>query len=290
MNGPADPQDLGTRLRRAREQRGVSLRQIATSTKISVSMLEALERNDFSRLPGGIFGRAFVRSYAQEVGLDPEETVQAFLASQPAEAGSAAGHAPVHHVDREESLFESQQRMAGVALRLILVSVPIAALILYFTLGHGLRRTSRAPEKAPVSAGEPREVRSTPLQITAGPPPSPAPESGGGASAAPEAPPPASGSQPVEFAESAQEGLVLDIAPTGSCWVSVTVDGVVAISRVMNPGEHLVRHVRQVALVQVGDAGAFAFTLNGRPGRPLGTAGEVKSVQITPDNYRTYLR
>ena len=51
-------------MKRAREERGVSLRQIADATKISVSALEALERNDISRLPGGIFSRAFVRSYA----------------------------------------------------------------------------------------------------------------------------------------------------------------------------------------------------------------------------------
>ena len=62
---------FGARLRDARERRGMSLRQIANTTKIAVSVLEALERNDISKLPGGIFCRAFVRSYASEVGLDP---------------------------------------------------------------------------------------------------------------------------------------------------------------------------------------------------------------------------
>src|SRR5258707_10752267 len=71
--------DFGARMRQAREQRGVSLRQIAERTKISVSQLEALERNDISRLPGGIFSRAFVRSYAAEIGVDPEQTVREFL-------------------------------------------------------------------------------------------------------------------------------------------------------------------------------------------------------------------
>ena len=71
--------DFGAKLRGARERRGVSLRQIAETTKISVAALEALERNDPSRLPGGIFSRAFVRSYAAEVGLDPEATVREFL-------------------------------------------------------------------------------------------------------------------------------------------------------------------------------------------------------------------
>ena len=71
--------DFGGKLRAARERRGLSLRQIAASTKISIAALEAIERNDLSNLPGGIFSRAFVRSYAIEVGLDPDATVHEFL-------------------------------------------------------------------------------------------------------------------------------------------------------------------------------------------------------------------
>ena len=88
--------DFGGKLRQARERRGISLRQIATSTKIGVAALEALERNDISKLPGGIFSRGFVRSYAVEVGLDPEETVREFIERFNAEPPpSAAMHAPV---------------------------------------------------------------------------------------------------------------------------------------------------------------------------------------------------
>ena len=69
MPAEGPPGDLGKKLREARERRGLSLRHIANSTKIAVSILDALERNDISRLPGGIFGRSFVRSFATEVGL-----------------------------------------------------------------------------------------------------------------------------------------------------------------------------------------------------------------------------
>ncbi len=86
--GQATP-DFGVKMRHLREERGVSLRQIADVTRISVSVLEALERNDISRLPGGIFSRAFVRSYAIEVGLDPEQTVRDFLVQFPHETLSA---------------------------------------------------------------------------------------------------------------------------------------------------------------------------------------------------------
>ena len=83
---------VGARLRAAREKRGVSLRQIANSTRISVMSLEALERSDLSRLPGGIFTRAFIRAYAQEVGLDPDRTIQDFIAELPPEAATATAH------------------------------------------------------------------------------------------------------------------------------------------------------------------------------------------------------
>src|SRR3979490_2472817 len=102
--------DFGGKRREARERRGVSLRQIANATKIAVSVLEALERNDISRLPGGIFGRAFVRSYAVEVGLDPEETIQDFIAQFPADSVTA-GHPTSAHVEDHEA-HESDRRMA----------------------------------------------------------------------------------------------------------------------------------------------------------------------------------
>src|ERR671922_1093815 len=95
--------DFGGKLRQARERRGISLRQIAASTKISAAALEALERNDISKLPGGIFSRAFVRSYAIEVGLDPEETVRDFMLQFPHDSVTAGSpHAPQPPFDLDE--------------------------------------------------------------------------------------------------------------------------------------------------------------------------------------------
>src|SRR5437764_1178400 len=95
--------DFGGKLRAARERRGVSLRQLANATKISVGALEALERNDLSRLPGGIFSRAFVRSYAAEVGLDPDEAIQDFLAQFPHDGGTAPAHAQPEPIEEEHA-------------------------------------------------------------------------------------------------------------------------------------------------------------------------------------------
>ena len=105
--------DFGGKLRQARERRGISLRQIATTTKIAAAALEALERNDVSKLPGGIFSRAFVRSYAVEVGLDPDATVKEFLDRFDQEAPPTAESVAVS-VPEAEIEFENRRRRAAL--------------------------------------------------------------------------------------------------------------------------------------------------------------------------------
>ncbi len=90
---------FGENLRRERELRGVSLREIAEATKISVRFLEALEQDRPGVLPGGIFRRAFVREYARHLGLDAERLVADFVFTHGADAEESAspkagGHAP----------------------------------------------------------------------------------------------------------------------------------------------------------------------------------------------------
>ncbi len=75
--------DLGLVLRAKREAAGRSLREVADVTKLGVRTLDALERNQVDRLPPGIFRRSVVRAYAQEIGLDPEATLLAFLERHP---------------------------------------------------------------------------------------------------------------------------------------------------------------------------------------------------------------
>src|SRR5438874_10763076 len=128
-------QDVGTTLRQARERRGMTLRQIGSATKISIGVLEALERNDISRLPGGIFGRAFVRSYAIEVGLDPDDIIQDFVAQFPHDS-ITAGHRAAEPIEDNEAI-ESSRRIANTFLRLILVSALIAGIVIYLETGGG---------------------------------------------------------------------------------------------------------------------------------------------------------
>ena len=70
---------FGETLKRERELRQISLREISEATKINLRYLESLERNDFRHLPGGVFNKGFVRAFAQFIGIDPEAMVMAYL-------------------------------------------------------------------------------------------------------------------------------------------------------------------------------------------------------------------
>jgi transcriptional regulator with XRE-family HTH domain len=110
------PETFGARLRRQREQRDVALATIADKTKIKKPLLEALERDDVSHWPAGIFRRAFVRAYAQEIGLDPDVVLREFLEIYPDpaedvspvnEAAAVAERAAANPPSRFSELFRS---------------------------------------------------------------------------------------------------------------------------------------------------------------------------------------
>ncbi|HYK20429.1 MAG TPA: helix-turn-helix domain-containing protein [Pyrinomonadaceae bacterium] len=69
---------IGEQLRLAREARGIGLREICDQTRISVHYLEAIEANDYKRLPGGVFNRSFIKAYAKCVGYDEREAIEGY--------------------------------------------------------------------------------------------------------------------------------------------------------------------------------------------------------------------
>ena len=69
---------IGEQLRLAREARGIGLREICDQTRISLHYLEAIEANDYKRLPGGVFNRSFIKAYAKAIGYDEREAVEGY--------------------------------------------------------------------------------------------------------------------------------------------------------------------------------------------------------------------
>lgn len=262
--------DFGSTLRSARERKGISLRHIANATKISMGALESLERSDFSRLPGGIFSRSFVRAYAQEVGLDPDETVAEFLR----ETGETF-QPPSQVAEEEEQIlpvredhgYDSPPSLTPKLVKLAFIAIPLVILIVYLSM-----RNITSEPAAPASA--------------AGAQPAPAP------AASPAETPPAAAETPTgPIADLAPgENMRLVLEPTGECWVSLTVDGSVVVSRLMNAGERESHEIREGAVLQLGDAAAMRFTINGRPSKPIGEAGQVETLRISRANFKDFLQ
>lgn len=69
---------FGEQLRLAREARGITLKQISEQTRISTQYLEAIEKDEYKKLPGGIFNRSFIKAYARSVGFDESEAIEAY--------------------------------------------------------------------------------------------------------------------------------------------------------------------------------------------------------------------
>jgi len=260
--------DLGRKLREARERRGMTLRQVAEATRISVRALESLERNDIARLPGGIFSRAFVRAYAVEVGLAREETVQEFIAQFPDESVTA-GH-PTAKAHEDFEAVEGNRRAATTFLRLIALSIPIGAVLLYFATAG--RRVPPPATDAPLAAA--------PSTLPA---PAPAPE----APSSPALATPAA--TPAVTSADASPRLAVTLSVSRACWISARADGVNVIQRTLRAGERQTIDVSQELVLTAGDAAAVTLTLNGAEAKPLGKSGEVVTARMSPANFRGYL-
>ncbi|HLY59466.1 MAG TPA: RodZ domain-containing protein [Terriglobia bacterium] len=280
---------FGANLRREREMRGVPLDEIAAATKISIRCLQALEAEEFSKLPGGIFTRSFVRSYARYLGLN-EETVMAefqMIAPQIEEA-DLSKLTPSNVKPAEE------RKRAPLLVPLIVVAVLIG--------GYGIYRYTRGNPEPKDSSLTPRQPLPPPQQARGQPPPStetanPSAATPGAATAEPgtsERPATANpGLDPGRQQEAgapntnvapgagSESGLTLQIAATEQTWVAVDADGKNAMQRVLKPNDIQTFKAKYSFDVMTGNAQGIILTLNGETLKPMGRDGEVKKVHLT---------
>jgi len=279
------PVDFGAMFRQARERRGASLQQIAAVTKISARVLDALERNDVSKLPGGIFSRAFVRSYAREIGLDPDMVIERFTAEFPDESGKE--QLPSAKEAEDIEAFESGRRLATVVLQLSIVSIVVVVAVLVASKSRACRAPAATPPAASASSPS-ASPPVTPLPVTQRPPRAdetagPPPEMMAGVST----PQP-----PATSADSASQGtapIQLTIFARAECWLMVKVDKDVVFGRVLSAGESLSYQAYASVTLRAGNAGGLSLTINGKPARPLGTPGQVVTATITLDTLASFL-
>ena len=295
---------FGEYLRREREMRGVSLQEISTATKISIRFLQAIESEELSKLPGGIFRRSFVRTYARYLGLDEEHVL--------ADCQLAGPQKPEVDIHR---ITANRPRPNSAASRTRVIALLVAGALL--ASGYALFRYSRrimeqrssTPIVTPSSTTAPGTNApttaapvqpSTPAQPENNPPPtatsvSPAagaataPETPQGGPATPLAKPNPSSQSVTSEATSAlaaNTDLVLQVAATERTWVAVDADGKTVLQKVLNPNEVENLKAHDSFDVTIGNAQGVVLTLNGETLKPLGRRGEVTSLHLTHDDLK----
>jgi cytoskeleton protein RodZ len=115
---------IGEKLRLERETRGIALRDISEHTRISMRYLEAIESDDYRRLPGGIFNRSFIRAYAKFVGYNEQEAIEEY-SSQMREHGESDD---VVKSQRSQVYTDDSAHHRSPLWRLLLVVIILAAL------------------------------------------------------------------------------------------------------------------------------------------------------------------
>ncbi len=146
---------FGQELREQRERRGISLDDVAVTTRISLRHLRALEEERFGELPGGVFNRGIVRSYALHCGLDPETTLRnfqdAFHASGiPTQTREDDWHQFAAAVYRSRTPDHSRNRIRWAGVIAMILAVLLLAGGVFWLLIH--RGIVHLPEKKRILA------------------------------------------------------------------------------------------------------------------------------------------
>ncbi len=273
---------FGEKLRRERESRRITLDQIAEATKISSRNLRALEEENFGILPGGIFNKGFVRSYARFLGIDEEKAVADYLAAAgeklpvlKLEGGGIPDPPPKPRTVKSKSSGPSAAFWVTAAL-LLVVALGLGGSKYYKQYqAERAARAARAARVEPVPTPavqpqvespdlttEPTATETTGTLTPTSAPTQPAPEHQAG--------------------EVAPTPLIVQVSVRQDSWMKLTVDGAPAAEELMKAGTiRSFRGQREVTVV-AGNAGGVDITVNGKRVDSLGPEGARRERTFTP--------
>jgi cytoskeleton protein RodZ len=258
---------VGRRLRQARETRGLSMAQVAASTKIPVRQLAALEAEEYDALPGGIFVRGHIRAAAKAVGLDPADLTEHYQEETRPSPVAATPELVEDHGPR--------LRMAAEPVEPKPKGHLVAALVILLSIVLALAWFGRERDAPPSSRNDGAMGPASPVLASASRASVGEPVSVGTIGTMPQ------GQDP--------EGVPLHFRAQRACWLALTVDGHRIAYRMLQEGETVTAHMQQRAAVRTGDAGAVLVSVGHRAAKPLGAPGAVRNVEFTPADYARLL-
>lgn len=246
---------IGQTLIAAREQAGMSVEQVAESTRIRQTLVRAIEHDDYQLCGGDFYTRGHIRSLARTVGIDPNPLI--------AEFDQATGEAPP---PRPTAVYESEaashrERRSGpnwsAAMAAVLVLVVVYGVAAAVTGGTGSNRNGTQADQSP------EVTSSAPAQAT----PSPSP------------------TDPSAVAQAARARVTVQVRANGRSWLQATTAGGKELFQgVMQAGQVKTFTDKTRVKLVVGNAGAVALTVNGTDVGAPGRSGQVARVQFGPQD------
>jgi cytoskeleton protein RodZ len=312
-------------LRRERLSRGFELDTISRELKISARFLEAIEGNDFKKLPGGVFAKSFVRQYARMLGLDEEELageVQRIVEPEIVATHVSAERvaAPEIHLPRVEEWERAGDRRSWSS---VLPALALVVVVMLVCSGvYAFWQRARHPAAAHQPSSAPAEAAHVASVEPPANPPAPLPaDSAAQAPAAvpgsePVAPPPQTQPQQVRPTESSADrpasetatppaasaasqapaGAIGSTQPRGEVrleltaaepvWVMAQANGKFLFSGTLDTNQTRTVEANGVVLLRLGNAGGLNITLNGKPIGTVGPKGQVRTVQFTSGGFQ----
>lgn len=246
--------DPASRLRHAREAKGLSYRQVAEATKLSVRAIESLENDCLTELPEGIYRRSIVRAVAREVGLNPEQVLNEFVTLHPEDLPTMPS----------SSIAEPKAASPNRMITFMSAALPLIAGAAYLLMPM-VKSAIAEPAKKPV-AQERRHVEPVRAEIV-----------------------PVGGFPQAVIPNPRPVPVVVTLTISSRCQLRVVADGNEIIGRTMEQGETVPIELGDELLLLGDNASAVQFSINGQAGRLLGEPGDVLSTRIGRDDYQDFL-
>lgn len=260
---------FGEQLRLAREARGITLREISEQTRISTRYLEAIESDDYKRLPGGIFNKSFIKAYAKYIGFDEKEALEAYARTAKEQGTSPDDVVSTPYQPRVYT--DGNSRSPLVTLLLTILILAIISLGVYAAMHWYQRR------EASIGADD---GSAAPAQQTGQTGPSQTAPANTGAA-------PAAGTAPAASAPAV--GFTVQIKARGeSVWTRSKVDDGVSSELMLQADEmrEFKPNERVSVLVSRSKVDALEVSINNRPAKVTPESrGNLAEIVITKENY-----
>ncbi|HOL72628.1 MAG TPA: DUF4115 domain-containing protein [Bryobacteraceae bacterium] len=267
---------IGDKLREERLRLGLTIEQISEATKINPGLLEAIEANEWDRLPGAFFTRSFIRQFADALGIDPAELEPEL--DRIAGAGDELTRETefereaisVPPVDRGLGRSPSPRSLGALATFVVILAVCSGLYILWQRNTQAPSETGAAPEVEQVHAEPGPAVTPAVEQSQAPAPPAEPPK---------EAPPPA---------EPQSSPVKVEIRATAPSWVRLAADGKEVFSGTLQADETRAVEAQQLVELRTGNAAGLEVIWNGKSAGSLGGEGQVRNAEFTPSGFRVF--